>query len=109
MSMLDCPAPLGVLYSEWEDTINLLTDYHHRHSEVLEHTTIGKAHTMWIGDFNRHHPLWDSPTNMQLFTNTATEAAEKLIEVVTDAGLELALSNSIPMHKHNITKYCTAI
>jgi hypothetical protein len=42
---------------EWEDTVNLLTDYHHRHSEALEHTTVGEAHIMWISDFNRHHPL----------------------------------------------------
>jgi hypothetical protein len=60
---------------------------------------------MWIGNFNRHHPLWDSPTNMRLFTNEATEAAEKLLEAVMDAGLELALSNGIPMHEHNVTKH----
>ena len=89
---------------EWEDTVNLLTDYHHRHSKALEYATIGEAHIMWIGDFNRHHPLWDSPTDMRLFTNEATEAAEKLIEAVMDAGLELALPNGIPTHKHNVTK-----
>jgi hypothetical protein len=89
---------------EWEDTVNLLTDYHHRHSEALEHATVGEAHIMWIGDFNRHHPLWDSPTDMRLFTNKATEAAEKLLEAVMDAGLELVLPNGIPMHEHNVTK-----
>jgi hypothetical protein len=41
---------------------------------------------------------------MQLFINEATEAAEKLIEAVMDAGLELELPNGIPMHKHNVTK-----
>jgi hypothetical protein len=84
---------------------NLLTDYHHRHSEALEHATAGEAHTIWIRDFNRHHPLWVSPTDTRLFTNEATKAAEKLIEAVMDAGLVLALPNGIPTHEHNVTKH----
>ena len=31
-------------------------------------------------------------------------AAEKLIEVVADVGLELALPSGIPTHRHNVTK-----
>jgi hypothetical protein len=47
--------------SEQDDTINLLTDYHCRHRESLEHATTGKVHILWVRDFNKHHPLWDSP------------------------------------------------
>ena len=42
-----------------------------------------------------------------LFTNEATEAAEKLIEavaVLADAGLDLALPSGTPAHRHNVTK-----
>jgi hypothetical protein len=89
---------------EREDTLGLLADYHHRHRDLLEHTTIGTAHIIWLGDFNRHHPLWDSLEDTRLFTNEATEAAEKLIEVIADVGLELALPSGILTHEHSITK-----
>ena len=61
-------------------------------------------HIIWIGDFNRHHPLWDSLQDTCLFTNEATEAAKKLIEAIVDIGLELVLLSGIPMHEHNVTK-----
>jgi hypothetical protein len=32
------------------------------------------------------------------------EAVEKLIKVIADIGLDLALPSGIPTHKHNITK-----
>jgi len=90
--------------SEQDNTIRLLTDYHSRHKDSLEHTTMGEAHIIWVGDFNRHHPLWDSPEDMRLFTNEAMDAAEKLIEAIMDTGLELVLPSGIPTHKHNVTK-----
>jgi len=62
------------------------------------------AHVLWVGDFNRHHPYWDDPRDTRLFTKDATEAAEKLIEAVVDAGLELALPSGTLTHKHNVTK-----
>jgi len=36
--------------------------------------------------------------------NEATEAAEKLIEAIADAGLDLALPSGIPTHEHSVTK-----
>ena len=61
-------------------------------------------HIIWLRDFNRHHLLWDSPEDTRLFTNEATEAAEKLIAMVADAGLDLALPSGLPTHEHNVTK-----
>jgi hypothetical protein len=37
-------------------TIELLTNFQHRNPQLLEDTEIGNAHTIWLGDFNRHHP-----------------------------------------------------
>ena len=39
------------------DTIKLLTRFYSRNRTQLEHTHTGTAHTIWLGDFNRHHPL----------------------------------------------------
>src|SRR5262249_51654522 len=31
----------------------------------------GPRHTIWLGDFNRHHPIWESEENHHLFTREA--------------------------------------
>ena len=67
------------------------------------------AHTIWLGDFNRHHPYWDSTSDTRLFTKDAISKAEKLISAVADAGLELALPPKIPTHKHNVSKKWTRL
>ena len=87
-----------------DETIRLLTEFHSRQHAALYQTNSGTAHIIWVGDFNRHHPYWDDPHDVRLFTNEATEAAEKLIEAVADAGLDLALPSGTPTHRHNVTK-----
>jgi exonuclease III len=86
------------------DTIKLLSRFYSRNRIQLEHTDTGTAHTIWLGDFNRHHPLWDDPNDDRLFTNEAIDAAEVLIEAIADVGLVLALPGEIPTHQHNVTK-----
>ena len=87
-----------------DETIRLLTSFHNRFQEEITQSGSGAAHLLWVGDFNRHHPYWDNPADNRLFTNEAIEAAEKLIEAVADAGLEIALPRGTPTHKHNVTK-----
>ncbi|KAF9051259.1 Endonuclease/exonuclease/phosphatase, partial [Panaeolus papilionaceus] len=36
---------------------------------------IGETEMMWVGDFNRHHPMWDEERNNHLFTRTNLRAA----------------------------------
>ncbi|KNZ77093.1 hypothetical protein J132_06971, partial [Termitomyces sp. J132] len=31
---------------------------------------------IWVGDFNCHHPMWDHPCNLHLFTRSNLEAVE---------------------------------
>jgi ribonuclease HI len=62
------------------------------------------SHKMWLGDFNRHHPHWDNPSDTRLFTQEALKNAEKLISAVADAGLDLALPPQQVTHRHNVTK-----
>ena len=69
----------------------------------------GCTHTIWLGDFNRHHPIWDDPNDTRLFTDEALTAAGKLIEAIADAGLELALPAGTPTHIHNVTKRWTRL
>jgi hypothetical protein len=79
-------------------------EYHDRNQAEVYQTNIGTVHILWVRDFNRHHLYWDNHHNDRLFTNEATEAVEKLIEAIADAGLDLALLSRTPTHRHNVTK-----
>ena len=67
-------------------------------------TTQHKHHTIWLGDFNRHHPYWDRPENNRLFTKDACKAAEILLKAVADLGMDMTLAKGMLTHQHNITK-----
>jgi len=58
---------------------------------------------LWLGDFNRHHPLWDKDHNNHLFTTAALEASGKLLELVADYGMDQALLKDIPMLQSSST------
>ena len=94
------------IYNDGErnDTIQLLTDFHHRNQAALEWVEAGEAHISWVSNFNRHHPAWDSLEDHRLFTSEAMEAVEKLIEAVADTGLDMALPSGTPTHEHSATK-----
>ena len=94
------------IYNEGKsnNTIKLLTKYHKDNCTTREDGTTNSTHTIWLGDFNRHHPHWDDPNDVRLFTDEAIKATEVLIEAVAEAGLELALPCQTPTHLHNITK-----
>ena len=68
-----------------------------------------ETHTLWLGDFNRHHPHWDKTSDIRLFTTEALRKADKLIRAVATAGLDLALPPGMPTHKHNVTKKWTRL
>jgi len=53
-------------------------------------------HLVWLGNFNRHHPLWDEDRNNHLFTGTALEASQKLINILADYGLTQILPKDVP-------------
>jgi hypothetical protein len=38
--------------------------------------------TAWMGDFNRHHPLWDEPRNAHLFTTNNLELTQPLLNML---------------------------
>jgi hypothetical protein len=90
-------------------TITVLSRFQCEHANTLERMAQGFTHTIWLGDFNRHHPHWDNPNDTCLFTNKAIRAAEALIKATADAGLDLALLRGIPTHVHNVTKMWTRL
>jgi hypothetical protein len=64
---------------------------------------------LWCGDFNRHHPMWDEERNHHLFTTTATAEAEKLIALLADYNMAMALPKRIPTLQSMSTKNWTRV
>lgn len=51
---------------------------------------------IWVGDFNRHHPMWDESRNSHLFTSTNLSAAQPLLDLLATYGMTMALPKDIP-------------
>ena len=94
---------------EHNRTTALLSKFHCEHADQLEKADQGSAHVIWLGDFNRHHPHWDSHDDTRLFTREAIKAAKALIEATAEAGLDMALPKGIPTHIHNVPKKWTRL
>lgn len=56
----------------------------------------GEDHMVWLGDFNRHHPLWDEERNSHLFTTAALAASQKLLDMIADYGMTQLLPKDVP-------------
>ena len=56
-------------------------------------------HMFWLGDFNRHHPLWDEERNSHLLTRAALNNAQKLLDLVADYSMSQALPKDLPTLK----------
>ena len=51
---------------------------------------------VWLGDFNRHNPWWEDPSNSRLFTNRNLDEAQILIDLLSDYNMDLALPQYTP-------------
>jgi endonuclease/exonuclease/phosphatase family metal-dependent hydrolase len=64
-------------------------------------------HMIWLGDFNRHHPLWDEDRNTQLFTNQYLDAAQPLLDLIADYGMIMTLPKGLPTLQSTSSKNWT--
>lgn len=94
--------------------INIYNDCTHSRTlrSVREFLRVNRAdvlareddHLIWAGDFNRHHPMWDEEGDDRLFTAKALEDAGRLIEILADHNLKMALPKGQPTLEHMVTK-----
>lgn len=47
--------------------------------------------TLWLGDFNRHHPLWDEAQNAHVFTHANLDLAQPLLNMLGRQNMKMAL------------------
>jgi hypothetical protein len=51
---------------------------------------------IWLGDFNRHHPMWEDEENNRLFTHQNLNNAGTLIDLLADHDMQMILPQGIP-------------
>ena len=55
---------------------------------------------LWLGDFNRHHPLWESADNHHL--NSSEEDLQTMLDLIRDHDMSMALPSGIPTYESAI-------
>ena len=76
---------------EHSDTLLLLQDFWDQRRRSGD-----TSEKIWLGDFNRHHPLWDDPNHTHLFTSANLDSAALLINLLGAHDMEMALPASTP-------------
>ena len=84
------------IYNSCENADTLLLLQNHWTQRTACSTARHGSSMVWLGDFNRHHPLWDSSSDARLFTTANLEAASHLISLVEDHSMEMVLPAGIP-------------
>jgi hypothetical protein len=54
---------------------------------------------LWMGDFNRHSPVWDEERNNHLFTSANLEAAARLMDLTARYNITMILPPGTPTLK----------
>ena len=90
------------------DSIDQLQMHLHSHAQGPGHGITGATYSMWYGDFNQHHPMWDE-RNHHLFTAQALEKSLKLITLVANHNMYMVLPKDIPTLESMSTKNWTQL
>ena len=64
---------------------------------------------IWLGGFNRHHPMWDKERNAHLFTRAVLEATQPLLDMISKHDMHMALPKDIPTLEACSTKNHTRL
>lgn len=60
------------------------------------HSSLTSIHYMWLGDFNRHHPLWDKPRSSYFFTKHNLDLTQPLLNMLSQYNMKMALPPFLP-------------
>ena len=80
------------------DTLLRLQEHFDARERNNPHPDIGDKTIgdIWLGDFNRHHPMWEDKENECLFTHQNLDDASILIDLLADHDMQMVLPHGIP-------------
>jgi endonuclease/exonuclease/phosphatase family metal-dependent hydrolase len=110
---IDSPDVVGIQINGEQGTLRIINIYNDcTHDESMEavekYMTAARRRQggerapiryVWMGDFNRHSPMWDDGRNVHLFTTQNLEAAGRLTDMAARHGMTMALPPGLPTLK----------
>ena len=100
IQMEDGPMRIYNIYNDCNNSLALeALNLHLIDIQTTDATTVEDSPMIWVGNFNRHHPIWDELRNDHLFTSTNLNKAETLIDLLAEHDMEMALPAELPTLK----------
>jgi len=80
------------------DTLSKLQEHLEARERDNLHPDVGDKTIgdIWLGNFNRHHPMWEDKENEHLFTHQNLDSASTLIDLLADHDMQMTLPHGIP-------------
>lgn len=95
------------IYNDGNHSHNLTTLDRVTRTQTKAANDNNPVHTLWMGDFNRHHPMWDEERNHHLFTATNLDAAQVIIDMLATYDMGMVLPPGMPTLEATGTKNYT--
>ena len=95
------------IYNDCEHNGSLEVVKEYMRGRVQEQVEGERVQYIWLGDFNRHHPLGDEEWNAHLFTTAALEVTQPLLNMIARYNMKMALPKDIPTLEASSTKNYT--
>jgi hypothetical protein len=92
---------------EKDDAMDAVDEYMRGRGQARD--TKAPLRYIWLGDFNRHSPLWDEERNNHLFTRKNLDAADYFLDIVSRHGMQMTLPQGIPTLKAMATGNLTRV
>ena len=83
------------IFNIYNETISALDSFLDHNMQLVH--PLGTDHVLWLGDFNRHHPLWEEETNHHLYESE--EYISPFIDLLYKHDMVLALPKGIPIYQ----------
>lgn len=84
------------IYNDGMHSRNLTVLDQAMRTPVATTDTHNPVHAIWMGDFNRHHLMWDEARNHHLFTTANLDEAQKLLDMLVAHNMRMSLPAGMP-------------
>jgi hypothetical protein len=81
------------------DTLTTLSAFYDNNMPEQLRSGSGK-YSIWLGDLNRHHAMWELPENSHLCTGRGHREAQPLIDLIEEHNMDMALPAEIYTLRH---------
>ena len=82
------------IYNNCNNNLTIETLHTYLRENLATALPLPTDHMLWLGDFNRHHPLWEDNKNCRLYN--PPHLIDPLIDTLQEFDMQMALPSGIP-------------